>query len=283
VKVGVRYQTTYIYDEPVSLSVHEVRLFPRGDHFTRVRALDFRTNTNANVRFGRDVFDNNIASCTFADRVTKLQFQLKLDLEVREKDPFHFLVAPDAVDLPIRYDRHMFSVLKPYRTRRTSGVLDIPCWQVPTTENPRPTVTALVELNQCIHECVGYERREDGPARAPDETLRVGKGACRDVALLLAEILRSCGLAARLASGYLREGESETRHAEGSLHAWTEAFLPGAGWIALDPTHGIFGNHNFICAAVGITPGDVTPISGTFYHKGEVSTAMTSRLELVNL
>jgi len=72
VKLGVRYQTTYIYDEPVSLSVHEVRLFPRGDHFTRVRALDFRTNTDANVRFGRDVFDNNIASCTFADRVTKL-------------------------------------------------------------------------------------------------------------------------------------------------------------------------------------------------------------------
>ena len=180
--MGVRYQTTYTYDEPVSLSVHEVRLFPRGDHFTSVRALDFRTNTNANVRFGRDVFDNNIASCTFADRVTKLQFQLKLDLEVREKDPFHFLVAPDAVDLPIRYDRHMFSVLKPYRTRRTSAVLEIPCWQVPTAENPRPTVTALVELNQCIHECVGYERREDGPARAPNETLRVGKGACRDVA-----------------------------------------------------------------------------------------------------
>ena len=89
--MGVRYQTTYTYDEPISLSAHEVQPFPRGDHLTRVRPLDFRRNTNANVRFGRDVFDNNIVCFAFTDRVTKLQFH-----------------------------RHAFSVLKPYRTRRTS-------------------------------------------------------------------------------------------------------------------------------------------------------------------
>ena len=87
-----------------------------------------------------------------------------------------------------------------------------------------------------------------------NETLEIGKGACRDVALLLAAILRQQGLAARLTSGYLREADAKTKRAEGSLHAWTEVYLPGAGWVGMDPTNGIFCNHNFIAAAVGIEP-----------------------------
>ena len=99
----------------------------------------------------------------------------------------------------------------------------------------------------------------------------------------MAELLRDLGLAARLVSGYLRESESETRRAEGSLHAWTEVFLPGAGWVGLDATNGIFCNHNFISAAVGLTPADITPISGSYFHKEQIPNRMTSRLELINL
>ena len=140
-----------------------------------------------------------------------------------------------------------------------------------------------MELNERLHECVGYERREEGPARPPAETLRIGRGACRDVALLLAAILRQCGLAARLTSGYLREADSESRRAEGSLHAWTEVYLPGAGWVGMDGTNGVFSNHNSIAAAVGIEPGDVTPIHGSFYPRQATAAQMTSRLELVSL
>ena len=140
-----------------------------------------------------------------------------------------------------------------------------------------------MKLNERLHECVGYERREEGPARSPAETLHLGKGACRDVALLLATILREIGLAARLTSGYLREADAKSRRAEGSLHAWTEVYLPGAGWIGMDPTNGIFCNHNFIAAAVGIESADVTPIDGSYYQRAPTKAKMTSRLELVNL
>ena len=140
-----------------------------------------------------------------------------------------------------------------------------------------------MQLNQTIHECIGYERREEGMARDPVDTLRLGRGACRDVAVLLAEMLRSIGLAARLVSGYLRESDAEQRRAEGSLHAWTEVFLPGAGWIGMDATNGIFCNHNFITAAVGLTPADITPISGAYFHKTEIPSRLRSRLELFNL
>ena len=159
----------------------------------------------------------------------------------------------------------------------------IPRWEPPLATAPRPTVATLVELNERLHECVGYERREEGPARSPNETLRHGKGACRDVAVVLAAVLRQLGLAARLTSGFLREADAETKRAEGSLHAWTEVYLPGAGWIGMDPTNGIFCNHNFITAAVGIEPADVTPIDGAFYQRGPTAARMTSRLELVNL
>ncbi len=183
---------------------------------------------------------------------------------------------------PFSYPASLDRILAPFQEIDLED-LEIPRWTRPQPGAPRPTVATLVELNERLHECIGYERREEGPAHTPAETLRRGRGACRDVALLLAAILRQCGLAARLTSGYLREAEAESRRAEGSLHAWTEVYLPGAGWVGMDATNGIFANHNFITAAVGITPADVTPIDGSFYPPQANTPQMTSRLELVSL
>src|SRR5690606_25617776 len=99
--------------------------------------------------------------------------------------------------------------------------------------------------------------------------------------VLLADTLRRAGIAARLASGYLWEEPSEAeRRAEGALHAWTEAYLPGAGWVGLDPTNGVFCNHHHITAAVGLTPEDVEPISGHYYADRHVPSEMSVTLEL---
>ena len=282
-KLRIRYQTTYSYDRAVSFSPHDVRLFPRHDRFSRVRRLDFKTDPATNVRFARDVFDNTVASCFFPKASAELQLHLVLDLEIDEKDPFHFILENSAVDLPFEYDPEILDVLGPYRKRRTSDNLTVPGWTAPTVDEKRNTVAALADLNRLLHESLGYERREQGAARSPAETLRAGSGACRDIAVLLAELLREMGLAARLVSGYLRESDRETRRAEGSLHAWTEVFLPGAGWVGLDATNGIFCNHNFVSAAVGLTPSDITPISGGYFHKEEIPNRMTSSMELINL
>ena len=282
-KLGLRYQTTYRYEEPVGFSPHHVRLFPRSDRFSRVRRLDFTMLPKGTVRYSRDVFENTVASCFFPERSKELEFRLALNLDLDEKDPFHFILENGAVELPFEYDPAIAPLLEPYRARRTKDRLVIPGWDAPTIRKRRPTVGTLVELNKRLHKCIGYERREEGVALSPAETLRRGRGACRDVTVLLAEILRQMGLAARLTSGYLRESDSETRRAEGSLHAWTEVFLPGAGWIGLDATNGVFCNHNFIGAAVGLTPADITPISGIYFHKKQIPAQMTSKLQLINL
>jgi len=287
VNLGVRYETAYRYATPVNFSTHEIRLFPRGDVFTQVHRLRFETNAGAQVRFGRDVFDNWVAACSFPEPANELRFQLELDLALEKKNPFDFLLRDEAARVPFSYPPDLRRVLAPFLQKEAGPPLEIPRWEFPERGAPRgaprPTVSLLVELNERLHECVGYERREEGPARPPEETLRLGRGACRDVALLLAAALRQHGLAARLTSGYLREAESESRRAEGSLHAWTEVYLPGAGWVGMDGTNGIFANHNFITAAVGINPADVTPIDGSFYPRQATAPQMTSRLELVSL
>ena len=282
-KVGIRYETTYRYGDEVGFSTHDVRLFPRSSCHVRVSSFDFKTKPGATIRFFRDVFDNVVAACIFPARATELQLQLALDLKLKEKDPFHFLLENSAVDLPFAYEASSLPMLAAYRERRTLGDLEVPGWQPPTHEKQAPTVATLVALNKAIHDSIGYERRAEGAARPPVETLRMRRGACRDVAVLLAEILRQMGLAARLVSGYLRETDPASRRAEGSLHAWTEVFLPGAGWIGMDATNGVLSNHNFISAAVGLTPADVTPVSGSYYHRETIPSQMTSRLELINL
>jgi len=283
VKLGLRNETVYRYEEPVSFSPHEVRLFPRTDRFSRVRRSKLEVNGNATVRFARDVFDNIVASCFFAERLQELRFSFEVDLDLEEKDAFDFILEGDAVEMPFVYDVENARLLAPYLERQTAGPLQVPGWKRPSDELRQGTVSALVALNHALHKCIIYERREEGVARTPEETLRLGRGACRDVAVLLAETLRSAGLAARLVSGYLRETDAETRRAEGSLHAWTEVFLPGAGWVGMDATNGVFCNHNFIAAAVGLRPADISPISGRYFHDGPVGTEMASRLELLQL
>jgi len=283
VQLGIRYETVYRYEEEVAFSPHEVRLFPRADRFARVRRLSFSVNGETAVRYARDVFDNTVAICFYREKMRELRFAMELDLELEEKAPFDFILEPEAVEMPFAYAGPLAAVLAPFRARQSSGDLSIEGWTPPAAGAERGTVSAIVGLVKALHETIFYERREEGAARSPEETLRLARGACRDVTVLLAEMLRANGLAARLVSGYLRELDEESRRAEGSLHAWTEVFLPGAGWVGLDATNGIFCTHNFIAAAVGLVPADITPISGSYHKDRQVQSEMSSRLELLAL
>ena len=281
VKIGIRYETIYRYDRAVRFSPHDVRLFPRTDRFLQITQLEFQTKPGTTVRFGRDVFDNVVASCFFDEPSEMLELRLALDVEATKKNPFDFVLSRRAVQMPFNYEEDIASIICAYCKRQTGESVSLPDWRPPSQESPRETVATLVELTKTLHQTISYERREEGAAQSPAETLHRQRGACRDTAVLLAEMLRDLGLAARVVSGYLTDGEA--RHAEGSLHAWTEVFLPGAGWVGLDPTNGIFCNDNFIPAAVGLRPADITPISGSFYHRDRVPGEMKSRIELITL
>ncbi len=274
-KIRIAYQTQFAYAEPVSFSLHLFRLFPKTGHHLTVHQLAFQTNAGADVHYRHDLFDNEIASVFYPGKSALLAASLLIELDVQERNPFGFILAKHAVDFPFRYTPREADVLAPYLR---GSPLTLPFWSPPKT--PAPTVEALVGLNAALHENIAYSRREEGAAHAAAKTLRLGSGSCRDYAVLLAEAARGVGVAARLASGYLCEFEAGEKVAEGALHAWTELYLPGAGWIGFDPTNGYLCNHYHLTAAVGLTPDDISPIAGTFAPPLPFPPTMTASLHI---
>ena len=276
--VRIAYQSQYSYSEPVSFSSHLYRLFPKADRYVTARSLAFQTNLGAAISYRRDLFDNEIASCFYPGKSALLSASLQIELKLQKRNAFDFLLAPHAEDLPFAYSSKEAQVLAPYLSPGADRV-SVPFWKPPAT--PQPTVSTLTDLNESLHDHLAYERREEGAAYSPEETLRLSRGSCRDFAVLLAAIARDLGIAARLASGYLCEFGDEEKKAEGALHAWTELYLPGAGWVGFDPTNGYLCNHHHITAAVGLTPEDVSPILGNYYHPTTVHSQMTASLQIM--
>jgi transglutaminase-like putative cysteine protease len=276
-RIQIRYQTRYTYAEPVTFSPHLFRLFPKAERHLRVLSSTFATNAGGSVNYRRDLFDNEIASCFYPEKATVLEASFDLDLLVEERNAFGFLVARHALELPFTYEPAELRVLSPYL--HAGPQIELPFWKAP--ERARPTVETLIALNGAIHTNLEYERREEGEPHPPAELLARGAGACRDFAVLLAEVLRGLGIAARLASGYLCEFGDGERFAEGSLHAWTEAYLPGAGWIGMDPTNGTFCDHHHLTAAVGLTPDDISPVVGNYYSKRHIPSEMSASLQII--
>ena len=279
-KLSVEYRAEYRYEAKVSLSPHLVRLFPRDALQARVGSFRFATNKNGSVHWRHDLFDNTVAQCFYPHDDDRLVFSLDAQIEIEERNPFGFLLDSRALQWPAEYTPREREVLGAFMKPEQ---VDLPAALRPISGGE--TVGALVAMNQWIHTHIVYERREDGEAHPPAETLRLRRGACRDTAMLLAAALRAQGLAARLVSGYLWESTSDPaeRKADGSLHAWTEVFLPGAGWVGMDPSNGVFVDHHYIAAAVGITPADIAPVTGLYFgdravpHRLETSLAISRR------
>lgn len=277
-KLKINYRAVYQYEEPVSLSPHLGRLFPRNSLARQIGRIDFRTNASADVQYRTDLYDNQIAYCFFPAIEDRLQFDLDIEILARPVNPFHFLLDSHALNLPMTYLSHEADLLAPYLPAAPLGHLA----EELRPDIARPTVEALVTMTRWMFDNISYERREEGEPFTPEQTLQRGAGACRDTAVLFSRILRLHGVATRLVSGFLYEppGETEHRTAESAMHAWIEAYLPGAGWLGIDPTNGVLCDHLYIATAVGRTPEDIAPIKGTYYGKRTIPSTLTTQLDI---
>jgi transglutaminase-like putative cysteine protease len=276
-KLTVSYRAEYAYERAVSLSPHLVRLFPRDALHARVEDFTFTTNASADISWRRDLFDNVVASCFYPRDESLLVFTLEARIAAAERNPFGFLLEERALRWPAGYNAREAALLGAYFAGPGS---ELP--EALRATAGADTLETLIAMNQWIHTNIAYERREEGEAFAPDETLRRGRGACRDTAVLLAAALRAGGLAARLASGYLWESASDPaeRKAESALHAWTEVYLPGAGWLALDPSNGVLTDHHYLTAAVGLEPDDIAPVAGRYFGDQTIASQLTTSLKI---
>lgn len=288
-KIRVHHRTTYHYDALVGFGTHRFYVRPREHHHLRVREFSIQCTPEARLRWVRDPMENSIALAEFSEKANSLDVIVQFEADVLEGNPFDFILEQHAVKFPFAYAGPDLPALVPCLDQGNApDALGITEWLRRNLPNPpTDTVPLLTTLNSLIHQTFFYQRRDDPGIQTPDETIRLGSGSCRDLAVFFAAVCRRMGLAARFVSGYLYDPPStlpgEGNRAHGSMHAWTELFLPGAGWKGFDPTNGILCSDLFIPVAVARFPETVNPIQGAYLNKAQVPNRMECHVEMTDL
>ena len=283
----IRHTTQFTYGEKVPFSAHRFFLRPREDHHLRLEQFDLRLMPQGRLRWARDLHENLYASTTPEGESRQLAVIMEAVVDLRQDNPFDFLLDPLAVDLPWSYLPREAQALAPYRVCDSGADgIAVAAWMA--REFPGGlvgnTVEALTRLNQAVHRVLRYTRREESGVQTPAQTLERQSGSCRDFAVLMIEACRAAGLAARFVSGYLyTAGEESPSRADNAMHAWAEVYLPGAGWKGLDPTHGIFCGDGFIPVAVALDPATVSPIQGSYISPHPIANRMEARVEVTRI
>ena len=246
--VSLQHVTRYRYDRAVALGPHIVRLRPAPHCRTSIRSYSLKvTPTQHFVNWQQDPNGNWLARFVFPERTTDFTVTVDLLADMSVINPFDFFIDPVATDYPFVYPSEFDEELAPFLSKEEAGPL-LTKFLASVPREKQNIVDFIVALNQRLQRGIGYVVRLDPGVQSTDDTLRLASGSCRDTAWLLVQILRHLGLAARFVSGYLIQLRPDLKSLDGpsgaaqdftDLHAWTEVYLPGAGWIGLDPDLGI--------------------------------------------
>ena len=282
IKVALEHRTSYTFDRPVRVYPHVVRLRPAPHSRTAIEAYSLRVEPADHfVNWQQDAVGNFVYRLTFPNPTDRLTITVGLIADLKVINPFDFFIEDWAETWPaggFTYPEPLADELKPYlrpvdEDGAGSGPGELVQAWVRTFAVPpgTRTINYLVELNRRINADLGYSVRMEQGVQTPDFTLRTGVGSCRDFAWLLVSVARQMGLAARFVSGYLVQLTSDIKALDGpsgpsadftDLHAWAEVFVPGAGWIGLDPTSGLFAGEGHIPLAATPSPASAAPITG---------------------
>src|SRR5580693_1224850 len=283
IKVALEHRTSYTFDRLVQVYPHVVRLRPAPHSRTPIEAYSLRVEPADHfINWQQDALGNFLARLVFPNPMRQLTITVGLIADLKVINPFDFFIEDWAERWPagsgLSFPKTLADDLEPYlrpvdEDGAGSGPGDLVQAWVSSFKVPDGirTIDFLVALNRAINADVGYSLRMEPGVQTPDFTLRTGIGSCRDSAWLLVSILRQFGLPARFVSGYLVQLASDVEALDGppgpaadftDLHAWAEVYLPGAGWIGLDPTSGLFAGEGHIPLAATPHPASAAPISG---------------------
>jgi len=271
IQVSLRHVTRYRYDRLVTLGPQVVRLRPAPHCRTPILGYNMKVSPEKHfVNIQQDPHGNFLSRLVFLDKVKEFVVDIDLTVDLVVINPFGFFLEDSAENFPISYDPALAHDLAPcLKVDAPTPLLKHFLAKVDRT--PRRTVDFLVAINQLVFNEIDYVIRMEPGVQSPEETLEKGSGSCRDSAWLLVHMLRHLGMAARFASGYLIQLAPDRKNLDGpsgpekdftDLHAWCEVFLPGAGWVGLDPTSGLFAGEGHIPLACSPEPGSAAPISG---------------------
>ncbi len=287
IRVAINHITEYRFDRPITLHPHVVRLRPSPHCRTAIESYSLKVSpTNHFLNWQQDPFGNYLARYVFPEKTRELLIHVELIADLTVINPFDFFLEENAETIPFQYESQLRRDLDPYLEVKESGPL-LTEWLAAVDRSATPTVNFLVALNQRLMADVGYLIRMEPGVQSCEQTLSTQSGSCRDSAWLMVQILRHLGLAARFVSGYLVQLKSDQQSLDGpsgpvedftDLHAWAEVYLPGAGWIGLDATSGLFAGEGHIPLACTPDPISAAPVTGateraevTFHFENSVT------------
>ncbi|AOV16288.1 IMP dehydrogenase [Acidihalobacter aeolianus] len=271
IRVAIHHHTEYLYDRPVALTPHLVRLRPATHTRTPVLSYSLKVDPPDHfINWQQDPFGNFQARLVFPHKTRRLAVTVELVAEMTVINPFDFFLESYAEHWPFDYAPDLDKALAPYCECDETGPL-LQEWLAQVPREKARTVDFLVALNQRLQGDIEYLVRMEPGVQTCEETLERRSGSCRDSAWLLVQILRHLGLAARFVSGYLVQLTADVKPLDGpagptedftDLHAWAEVYVPGAGWVGLDPTSGLFAGEGHIPLACTPSPADAAPLTG---------------------
>jgi len=279
IKASIYHLTHYKYDNPVVLGPQIIRLKPAAHSKTKVLSHSLKvTPAKHFVNLQQDPYGNYLARFVFPEPVTEFKIEVDLVADMTVYNPFDFFVEESATRWPFSYPAELTEDLSIYMKPEPTGDA-FAAFMKTVDRSEQGTVDMVVGLNARLQQEIGYVIRMEAGVQTPEETLETAKGSCRDTSWLLVQLLRHLGLAARFVSGYLiqltpdlkaLDGPSGTEVDFTDLHAWAEVYLPGAGWVGLDPTSGLLTGESHIPLAATPHYRNAAPISGGYF--GEAKT-----------
>ena len=271
IRIAVNHITEYEFDRSVTLSPHIIRLRPAPHCRTPILSYSLNIKPEDHyLNWQQDPFGNYLARVNFTGRTKKLSVEVELVAEMTVIDPFDFFLEESAEKFPFKYEETLKKDLAPYLeiTDKDPELIKL---LKSVDLKPKRTIDFLVMLNQLVYEELEYTLRMEAGVQSCEETLKKGSGSCRDYAWVLVQMLRHLGLASRFVSGYLVQLTSDVESLDGpsgpdkdftDLHAWTEVYIPGAGWVGLDATSGLFAGEGHIPLACTPDAISAAPITG---------------------
>jgi uncharacterized protein (DUF2126 family)/transglutaminase-like putative cysteine protease len=273
IQVSLNHRTLYRYEKAISLGPQVIQLRPALHCRTPILSYSLDVTPAEHIlNWQLDPHNNRLARLLFAGKTNEFLVEVDLVADLSPYNPFEFFLEPGVEEYPFAYTPGLAKDLEPYRSMDPPGPR-LMMFLESFVGRKSGTISLLLDLNRNVRDEIGYVRRLEPGVQTCEETLEKRSGSCRDSAWLLVQSLRNLGIAARFVSGYLIqlaaaegavEGEaSGPKEDSADLHAWAEAFLPGAGWIGMDPTSGLLAGEGHIPLVCTPSALQAAPIGGT--------------------